>query len=179
MTTPTAFCTRKPISWSLFASLVLALWLILLNAACKPKLHLQGGQVHGFVVSEFANVAGAPVTQIALPDVFVYLKNTVSGKRSAKVKTNELGHFATNNEKPGTYQVCAEASGFLAICDPKVISIVAGTVVLDHNLVINPEGESHKDESCSRTDILAIRTTSISEPTSRQKCLCTMEAESC
>src|SRR5208283_2140301 len=87
-----------------------------------------------------ANVAGALPTQIALPDVTVYLKNTVNGKHSAKVKTNALGHFATNHEKAGTYQVCVEADGFAATCDPKVVTITASTVVLNHNVVIAPEG---------------------------------------
>ncbi|MGB8014037.1 MAG: carboxypeptidase-like regulatory domain-containing protein [Terriglobales bacterium] len=140
MTTTTAFRTRKPAFRTFFGFFTLAVCLILLNAGCKPKLHLAGGQVHGFVVAEFANVAGALPTQIALPDVSVYLKNTVNGKHSAKVKTNALGHFATNHEKAGTYQVCVEADGFAATCDPKVVTITASTVVLNHNVVIAPEG---------------------------------------
>jgi hypothetical protein len=140
MVTLTTVRASKLASWSFCVALVFAAGLTLLVVGCKSKLHLHGGQVHGFVVAEFANVAGAPAQQIALPEVSVYLKNTLNGKHTAKVKTDALGQFATNNEKPGTYQVCAEATGFVAACDPSVIAIVDGTVVLNHNVVLAPDG---------------------------------------
>ncbi len=130
--------TGKLATWSLIASVSLASFLILFTAACKPKNHLRGGQVHGFVVAQFPN---APATLIHLPDVTIYLRNTLSGKKSGKVTTNALGHFITGNEKPGPYQVCAEAAGFVAACDSKVITVVEGTVVLDHDVMLVPDGQ--------------------------------------
>jgi hypothetical protein len=139
MTAPTTVRIYKPVSWTLIASSLLIVSLILVSLACKPKAHLHEGQVHGFVVTEFANVAGVPAEQIAVPDLSVYLKHTTSGKRTAAVTTNALGHFATGEEKPGTYYVCVEANGFVPACDPKVTTISSGTVILDHNVVIAPE----------------------------------------
>jgi len=139
MTAPTTVRFNKPASWTLIAGSLLIVSLILVSAACKPKAHLHEGQVHGFVVTEFANVAGVPAEQIAVPDVSVYLKHTTSGKKTAAVTTNALGHFATGEEKPGTYYVCVEANGFVPACDPKVTTISTGTVILDHNVVISPE----------------------------------------
>src|ERR1035438_9889009 len=123
MTAPTTVRIYKPVSWTLIASSLLIVSLILVSLACKPKAHLHEGQVHGFVVTEFANVAGVPAEQIAVPDLSVYLKHTTSGKRTAAVTTNALGHFATGEEKPGTYYVCVEANGFVPACDPKVTTI--------------------------------------------------------
>src|ERR1700733_42329 len=132
---------RQATSWSLILVLVIAS-LILFSVACNKKARL-GGQVHGFVIAQFGNVTGATsTTQIYLPGVSVYLKNTLDGKHSRTVKTDARGFFITGNVRPGGYNVCAEAPGFVAACDSEVISVVEGVATLNHYFPLSPQGSA-------------------------------------
>jgi hypothetical protein len=107
-----------------------------------PPLHpntFLGGQVHGFVlaaVSDFTKLPGL----MFLPDAQVYLRNRSTGVSGPKVSTNDQGYFVTPNTVSGQYDVCVDAPGFAAMCDGTPVFITRGTVVLNHNIAIRPDG---------------------------------------
>jgi len=97
-----------------------------------------GGQVHGYVVLGAANVERLPY--IRLPQIRVFLKSSsgvvVGGSAT---KTNAHGFFVVPKQLSGRYQICVDAAGYVANCEAKPISIVNGTLVLDHDLKIAPK----------------------------------------
>lgn len=126
----------------------------LLLAACKPTLNpavlrlIGGGQVHGYVDAVYprkdniaaANFNAAAGVLIRKPGAEVYLETSpahapVSGSGAI---TNGRGYFVIPHQPAGAYFVCVKAPGFVTVCDPSAIDVVNQTIVLSHDLLIQP-----------------------------------------
>ena len=79
------------------------------------------------------------VPLIRLPNIRVFLKDLTRNTTTPKVTTNTHGYFAIPRQSPGRYQLCLEGDGFIATCDPALISIAGETIILDHEAAIAPE----------------------------------------
>ncbi len=99
------------------------------SSTCRPPRPAPagtGGGVHGFV---FARVeTAAKVKQIFLPGITVYLKNVATSALGPKITTDLHGRFVIPRQPAGTYQLCWEAPGFVAGCNPDAVLIQSVTM---------------------------------------------------
>jgi hypothetical protein len=113
-----------------------------------------GGQVHGYVYVVGPSVVlftgpkqnlnapgGEPFPYIRLPNARVSLKALPAKTAVAgSVATSNMhGFFIIPKQPAGRYQLCVEATGYVSNCDPKILSIANGTLVLDHDVAITPQ----------------------------------------
>jgi len=63
-----------------------------------------------------------------VPDIEVYVKNTVTGALSPKVKTDLKGASSFPAQPAGTYQLCWESPGYIAGCRADKVVIDTLTV---------------------------------------------------
>ncbi len=79
--------------------------------------------VRGYIAVAVNQVAGVPANlarDIYLPQVKVYLKNTVTGALGDAVLTDLSGRFTLHARRAGRYQICWEKTGYLADCTQEI-----------------------------------------------------------
>ena len=109
-----------------------------LMGGCRRRPPNTGGGIHGHVVvlmrsKEGANVQGG-LSRIELPGAKVTARDVTSGTITPAVMTNAHGYFQLPRLAPGTYQVCAEASGFNPGCLAKNVTVTSFSVVLSEDV---------------------------------------------
>lgn len=93
-------------------------------------------QVHGFVVANVRNEEKKG--DFYLPDARVYLKDQGTGLAGPTVSTDLHGWYLLPNHAPGTYDLCAEASGFPTFCSPTPIVLTTESVSPGYHLPLTP-----------------------------------------
>jgi hypothetical protein len=81
------------------------------------------GQIHGTVYTELDANSGR---RTFLPDISIFLKDTETGTQTDPVVSGDNGRYSVSAPKPGSYQLCWMGQGWLAGCDPKIITIANG-----------------------------------------------------
>jgi hypothetical protein len=129
---------------------LLAVWMIGNNSRVQ-RVNAQVPRfapIHGYVAAELSpqGAAGEKTNLAArvfplainLPDIDVVAKNIRTGAVSNKVTTNPAGYFQTPALAPGEYQICVSGPGYVSGCDPRNVTVLGSTQVLDHVVPIQP-----------------------------------------
>lgn len=91
----------------------------------RGALHLTtGSRVVGTVFTS----AWAPPQTMAIADLPVYLRETVTQIQTAEVRTDLDGYYLFSDVADGTWQLCTSAPGWVASCDSDPV-VVAGQAV--------------------------------------------------
>jgi hypothetical protein len=98
-----------------------------------------GAEVHGHVSASFASNESFTGSVFRLPDVTVYLKDVVTGRRSREAVTDAHGYFAVPTETRGTYELCMEADNFVATCDGNPINLTHENYSRPSDFLIPPK----------------------------------------
>lgn len=104
--------------------------ILLLNKNILPGIIriLRSVTVRGYIAVAVNPVAGVPTNlarDIYLPQVKVYLKNSVTGATSDPVLTDLSGRFTLHARSAGRYQICWEKPGYIAGCTQTIYSLFA------------------------------------------------------